>query len=100
MFRRPPEIIWVGIAVGLAIWGILAAEPLTLIACVSFFGTQFLGMPLLRLPLSAVFVAVCVIGAVLAFGDGDVIDVLIWGLLAFLGLYEINTDFTALREAF
>jgi hypothetical protein len=40
-----------------------------------------------------------VIGAVLALGDGDVIDVLIWGLLAFLGLYEINTDFTALREA-
>ena len=98
MFRRPPEIIWVGIAVGLAIWGILAAAPLTLIACVSFLGTQFVGLAMMRLPLSVVFVAACVIGAVLALSDGNVIDMLIWGLLAFLGLYEINTDFTALRE--
>ena len=98
LFRRPPEIIWVGIAAGLAIWGIVAVAPVTLVACGAFLGTQFLALPRLRLPLSVVFVAACLVGAVLALGGGDIIDVVIWGVLAFLGLYEINEDFTALSE--
>ena len=99
LFRRPPEIIWVGIAVGLAIWGIVSGDPLTLIACGSFLATQFLAMPVVRLPLWVVFAAVCAIGAVLAAGDGEVIDLIIWALLVFLALYEISSDFTVWREA-
>ena len=97
MFRRPPEIVWVGIAAGLAIWGIVAGDPLTLIACASFLATQVLASPTFRLPLWVVFVGAAAIAAGLAAGDAEFIDLIIWVLLAVVGFYEINSDYRAAR---
>ncbi len=97
MLRRPPELIWVGIAVGLAIWGVVAGDPLTLIACASFLATQFLAGPTFRLPLWGVFVAAAAISAGVAASDAEIIDMIIWVLLAIVALYEINSDYQAAR---
>ena len=55
MFRKPPDLVWVGIAAALGVWGILNGALLTLIACGSFLSAQFLARPFARLPLTIVF---------------------------------------------
>ena len=97
MFRRPPDLIWVGIAAALGIWGVLAGAALTLIACGSFLAAQVLARPVARLPLSIVFSLAATLGAVVAFGDGETVDLIIWALLAVLGGYEVKSDFEAWR---
>lgn len=97
MFRRPPELLWIGIAAALFLWGILAGEVLTLIAAGSYLATQFLARAAVRLPLWGVFLAAAVIGAVWSASDGEIIDLIIWALLAVLAAYEINSDYAAAR---
>jgi hypothetical protein len=95
MFRKPPDLVWVGIAVALGIWGILGGAVLTVIACGSFLSAQFLARPFARLPLTIAFSLAAALGAAVSFGSGETVDLIIWALLAVLGVYEVKSDFDA-----
>ena len=79
----------------MGVWGILNGALLTLIACGSFLSAQFLARPFARLPLTIVFSFAAALGAAVAFGDGETVDLIIWALLAVLGVYEVKSDLDA-----